>query len=336
MPVRVNQGEPSLFELDTGASHSSIAPERATELALGGSNAPVLDLSGLDVSFSELAQIPKPQFATRFGRPYQGTLGNDFLMTVVADIDYARQTMQIYDPNVYKYKGHGKGIRLTFVDGIPVIKAKAVVDGHGVDGDFVVNTALDAPVLIFQRYADAHRISLHKSIPAASMPIAGGAESALGRLDRFQIGPYVAEAGLVVFSRQDSPATHDSRLAGEIGAAMLRRFGVVFDYSHQEIFFAPNGEFNSEDFEDMSGLTITASGPNLRTFEITDVRSNTPGADAGLRKGDMIEGIDGDAAADLSLSDIRGLFHLLGPPLELLITRNGKTSNKSLQMHRLL
>jgi hypothetical protein len=336
VPVRVNQGEPSLFEVDTSARESSIDPGRATRLGLSAASSPVLNLSGLDVSFPNFAESPKPDFGARLGRPYQGTLGNDFLRAVVADIDYQRETMQLYDPDVYKYKGHGKGLRVTFVDGLPVVKAKAVIDGRGIDGDFLVNTALDAPVLIFQKYADARRVPLHKPISAASMPIAGADEATLGRLQRFQIGPYAVEAALVVFSRENPPIAHDAKLAGEIGAEMLRRFGVVFDYPRQQIFFVPNSEFNSEDYEDMSGLTITAGGPNLKKFEIRDVRPNTPGADASLRKGDIIEGINGDAAADLSLADIRSLFRQLGPPLELVISRNGKTVKTSLQMHRLL
>ncbi len=336
VPVGVNQGEPSLFELNTSARDSSIDPSRAAELGLGAAKSPVLNLSGLDVSFSSLAETPRPEFAARLGRPYRGTLGNDFLEAVVADIDYARETMQLYDPDVYKYKGRGKGVRVTFIDGLPVVKAKAVIEGHGIDGNFLVNAGLDAPVLIFQKYADVHHISLHKPISAASMPIAGAKEATLGRLQKFQIGPYTVQAALVVFSRQNPPIAHNAKLAGEIGAEMLRRFGVAFDYARQQIFFTPNSEFNSEDFEDMSGLTISAGGPNLKKFEITDVRPYTPGADAGLRKGDIIEGINGDAAADLSLADIRSLFHQLGPPLELVVTRNGKTFKASLQMHRLL
>lgn len=336
VPVRLNEGAPSLFELDTTAPSSSIDPARAAELELGRENSTVLNLSGLDVSFSELAHTPNPDFAARFGRPNQGTLGNDFLASVVANIDYARQTMQLYDPSVYKYPGHGKAVRVTFVDGIPVVKAKATIEGRSVEADFAVNTALDAPVLIFYRYAEAHRLSLRKSISAASLPIQNAEQDTLGRLDRFQIGPYTVEASLVLLSRQNPPTNHDPKLAGEIGAEMLRRFGVVFDYPNQKIFFDPNSEFNSEDFEDMSGLTISASGPNLKKFEITDVRPNTPGADAGLRKGDIIEGIDGDAAADLSLADIRKLFHQLGPHYPVEVTRNGKTFNTNLQMHRLL
>lgn len=336
VPVRVNQGEPSLFELDTSARESSIDPVRAKDLGLGAVKSPVLNLSGLDLSFSSLAETPRAEFAARFGRPYQGTLANDFLNAVVADIDYARETMQLYDPGVFKHKGRAKGVRVSFVDGLPVVKAKAVIDGRGIDGTFLVNTALDAPVLIFQKYADSHRLSLHKPISAASMPIAGAAQATLGRLQKFQIGAYTVQASLVVFSRENPPIARDAKLAGEIGADMLRRFGVVFDYPRQLIFFDPNSEFNSEDFEDMSGLTITAGGPNLKKFEITEVRPNTPGADAGLRKGDIIEGINGDAAADLSLADIRRLFRQLGPPLEAVITRNGKTVKASLQMHRLL
>lgn len=336
IPARVNQSEPSLFELDTTAPDSSIAPERAAELGLGKLASPVLNLSGLDISFANFAEIPKPDFASRFGRPYQGTLGNDFLSSVVADIDYARETMRLYDPAVYKYTGHGKRLRLTFVNGIPVVKAKLTAEGRSIDANFVVNTALDAPVLVFDRYAEAHNISQHKSIPGASLPLPGAENDAVGRLDRFQIGPYAVQAALVVFSRQNPPANGATNLAGEIGARMLRRFGVVFDYARSQIFLDPNSEFNSEDFEDMSGLTIVASGPNLKRFEITKVRPGTPGADAGLRKGDIIEGIDGDAAADLSLPELRKLFRQLGPPHDVVVTRNGKTLTVKLRMHRLL
>ncbi len=336
VPVRVNQGEPSLFELDTTARTSSIDPVRAKELGLGRVTTPVLNLSGLDVLFSGFAESPQPGFAARFGRDYRGTLGNDFLASVVADIDYARQTMRLYDPAVYKYTAHGKAVRVTFVDGMPVVKAKVNVEGRSIDADFAVNTALDAPVLIYDRYAEAHRLSLRKSISAASLPLEGSENDAIGRLERFQIGPYQVEASLVVFSRQNPPASHDSRLAGEIGAEMLRRFGVVFDYARGEIFFDPDSEFNSEDFEDMSGLTVIAEGPNLKKFEVTEVRPNTPGADAGLRKGDIIEGINGEAAADLSLTDLRKLFQQLGPAYDLVITRNKKTFHATMQMRRLL
>jgi C-terminal processing protease CtpA/Prc len=92
---------------------------------------------------------------------------------------------------------------------------------------------------------------------------------------------------------------------------MLRRFTVIFDYAHQQIIFDPNGEFRDDDREDMSGISIVARGPNLKNFEVTQVRSGTPGADAGIEKGDAIAGVDGEPAADLTLAELRNLFRVL-------------------------
>jgi PDZ domain len=337
IPVRVNQGEPSLFELDSTARVSSIDPGRGAELGLGILTSPTLNLSGVNIALPGLPEEAHPNFAERFGRPYQGTLGNDFLASVVAEVDYARETLQLYDPAVYKYSGHGKSFRLAFVEGMPVLKAKFQIEGgRTTEADFIVDTALDAPVLIFDRDADSHSLFPRRTISAASLPLKGAEGDVVARMNRFQLGPYTVESSLAVISRQDPPTKQDARIAGEIGTGMLRRFGVVFDYAHQQILLDPNSEFHSEDFEDMSGLTIVAGGPNLRRFEITEVRPDTPGADAGLRKGDIIEGIDGDAAADMSLAEIRKLFHQIGTPYNVVITRGGKTLTVMLGMHRLL
>jgi PDZ domain len=337
IPVRVNQGEPSLFELDSTARVSSIDPGRSAELGLGMLTSPVLNLSGVNIALPALPEEAQPTFAARFGRRYQGTLGNDFLASVVAEVDYARQTLQLYDPAVYKYSGHGKSFHLEFVAGMPVVKAKFQIEGgRTTEADFIVNTALDAPALLFDRGALKGSISGRRTISAASLPLDGAEGDVIARMNRFQLGRYTVESSLAVISRQDPPTKQDARIAGEIGAGMLRRFGVVFDYAHQQILLDPNSEFQSEDFENMSGLTIVAGGPNLRRFEITEVRPDTPGADAGLRKGDIIEGIGGDPAAEMSLADIRKLFHQIGTPYSVVITRGGKTLTVMLGMHRLL
>ncbi len=86
----------------------------------------------------------------------------------------------------------------------------------------------------------------------------------------------------------------------------------------------------------MSGLAIVATGSNLKTFEVTEVRSGTPGADAKIQKGDVIAGIDDEAAADLSLAAIRKLLRQPGTKYKLLIQRNGQTLTVTLQTRRLI
>jgi len=339
LPVHVNQSGPSLFQLDSTAAVSSVDPGRAAELGIADLRAPVLNLSGVDVSLASLAATANNDFAARVGRPYEGTLGNDFLAGVVVEVDYARQTVRLYDPAAYQYPGRGTSVHFTLVAGMPVVQAKfSMTSGKSLDADFAVNTALDAPILIFGRYAAAHRLfSSHlKTIPAPDLPPNAAGNAILGRLKSFQIGSYVIQAPIAEFLQRNTPAEGDVQLAGELGAGMLRRFTVIFDYAHQQLILAPNSDLHDDDREDMSGISIIAGGPNLKRFEVIQVRPGTPGADAGIQKRDTIAGVDDEAAADLTLADLRKLFCQLGHPYKLLIDRDGKTFVATMKLRPLL
>jgi C-terminal processing protease CtpA/Prc len=111
---------------------------------------------------------------------------------------------------------------------------------------------------------------------------------------------------------------------------------VVFDLSHQRVYLDPNLQINHTAQEDMSGLSILAQGVNLKTFEIVQVRSGTPGSDAGLKEGDVIAGIDEEPAADLTLSAIRDLFRQVGHEYKLLIDRHGQSLPITIKMRKLV
>jgi C-terminal processing protease CtpA/Prc len=66
------------------------------------------------------------------------------------------------------------------------------------------------------------------------------------------------------------------------------------------------------------------------------VRPGTPGADAGLKEGDVIVGVDEEPAADLSLSAIRDLFRQVGHEYKLLIDRHGQSLPITIKMRRLV
>jgi hypothetical protein len=256
----------------------------------------------------------------------------------VIEVDYARQTVRLYDPATYQYSGHAKSLPLTFVGGMPVVQAKLNTGHKEVEAGFVVNTALDASLAISDKFAQAHRLfSSHmKTIPDADLHLGGGQGVVLARMGEFQIGPYAIEQPIAAFSSGSLPADNDPRIGGEIGAGALRRFKVIFDFPRQEMILDPNGNFRSDDHEDMSGISIIAGGPGLKRFEVTQVRSGTPGSDAKIQKGDVIAGVDEEAAADLSLADIRGLFRQVDQKHKLLIERDGKTLTVTIQTRHLL
>lgn len=351
VPVRVNGSKTFLFELDSVAATSSLDPERATQLGIslqtasstsdshGAMQNAVLELPGLQIPMTSLPAISRRKFAEQTGQPSLGVLGKDFFDRVVIEVDYVRQTVQLYDPSVFTYSGPGKSFPVSFAGETPLLRAKAEILGHKtVDADFVLDTALDSAIVFYRAFTDAERISAahFKTVSASYPEIDDGAKILLGRLKGFQIGPYTVESPVAVFSQSNSSATANKKIAGAIGSDFLRRFTVIFDFPHQRIILEPNLQFNHSADEDMSGLSLIAKGANLKTFEIVQVQPGTPAADAGIRQGDVIVAVDDEAAADLTLAAIRDLFRQVGHEYKLLIDRKGESLTVSIKMHRLI
>jgi PDZ domain len=339
-PVRVNQSEPWLFVLDSTAASSSIDSAVANALGASVSANPVLNLDGFDLPVAGLPASPRKDFAAALGRPYEGTLGEELFSSAIVSLDYARQTAQVYDPDTFHYSGPGKALPLRFEGPLPVVQAKFEVTGKTFEADFAIDTALDAGVLISKDYAAKHKVlpsHIHRVI-ATDDPLDANAVAV--RFKTFQLGPYSAEGPIADFG-DTLPALKDAKpgdakLAGEIGGGMLRRYTAIFDYPHKQLILQPNTSLPDDDPGDMSGLSLVASGPALRRFQVVAVQPGSPGAEAKIQKGDVIAGVDMEPAADFSLADLRGLFTQVGHTYKLLLDRNGQEVQVSVQMHRLL
>lgn len=335
LPLRVNRSVPSLFRLDSSESTTSISPARLTELSPPITQTTILNFAGFDLPIKSLLAVDKRDFAAQVGRTYEGTLGNDFLSCVVAEIDYARQTVRVYDPGPYVYAGNGKKLPLTSVEGLPVVRTKVTLPkGKPFEADFVLNTALDAGIVISNRYAGAHHLPSLKTIPADDPQLSADPGTVAARVKEIQIGDYAVEEAIAEFTSAKMPFGDNDKIAGEIGGGTLRRFTVVLDYPHQQIILAPNLHVHEDDHEDMSGLSLIALGPGLKTFQVTQVAPGSPAAHAGIEAGDVLVGIDQDPAADLTLQEFLDLFRQVGHQYKLVISHNGQTREVLLVMRR--
>jgi hypothetical protein len=345
IPVRIDQAKSLLFELNSGAAATSVDPGYVPTVSnsTGASDSTIrnclLTLPGVQLPMSALVVADKNDFGSQTGLLYQGTLGADFFNRLVIVVDYLRQTVQLYDPATFKYSGTGKSFPATFLGTAPVIHAKFEVSGRRpLEAGFEVNTALDAAIVFSKAYTEAHRFSSwrFKTIAVSYPQIDAGSKIFLGRLKTFQIGPYTVQEPVAAFSQSNLAKGGDATVAGAIGADFLRRFTVIFDLPHQRIIIEPNLGFNKFAEEDMSGLSIVAKGSNLKTFEIVRVQPGTSAASNGIHEGDIIAGVDTEAAADMTLPALRNLFCQVGHKYKLLIERNGKTQEVVLEMKRLI
>jgi membrane-associated protease RseP (regulator of RpoE activity) len=80
----------------------------------------------------------------------------------------------------------------------------------------------------------------------------------------------------------------DANIAGFIGAEILDRFTVIWDYPGKNMFLSPNHALGTPFDTDASGLHLISPGPEYQRVIIDNVLPGSPAAIAGLELDDEI------------------------------------------------
>jgi carboxyl-terminal processing protease len=84
----------------------------------------------------------------------------------------------------------------------------------------------------------------------------------------------------------------------------------------------------------MSGATLLASGPDLRSIVVLSVMDGSAASEAGIKPNDVLETIDGKAATGVTLQQIKQMFMRDGATYSLQIRRAGELVPLTLQLRR--
>jgi S1-C subfamily serine protease len=98
-------------------------------------------------------------------------------------------------------------------------------------------------------------------------------------------------------------------LAGNLGAAVLDRFRIVFDYQARTVTFYPEPGVQKPFRRNLSGMSISQARPDA--LDVLSVREGSPAFAAGTRAGDRIIVVNGKNVGEYEL----GVYDLL-PLLE--------------------
>ncbi len=352
-------GRPLWFIFDTGDKYAVIDLPVARLLGLdlgppipvGGAGAATVtgnlvqrgdvQVAGLD-GFSQplFIALPMDTISRAEGREVAGLLGQDFIRQFVVDIDYRRHTLTLHDKAGFVYTGHGQALDIAFgPSGLPQAHARIVdATGHAVDGAFTIDTGSTGALILNTPFV-AQNYLLQQG--QATLPLRGGAgvggdlQGQVGRVAALELAGFTVDKPYAVFAEATSGVFAASDVAGNIGSQILQTFKVTLDDDHGRIYLEPNDGFAAPLDYDMSGITLAASGPGFRTFTLSVVTPNTPGAAGGLAAGDRLTAIDGRPATTYSLSDLRALFSHPGK-VSLTVERAGAQRTVSLDLRPLI
>jgi predicted aspartyl protease len=344
------------FLLDT-ASPSVLSVKAATRLGLegesgflGGRNSeskfPIqvlhnvtVRLAGVELDQPAVSSFDLDLMQTALGHPIDGILGTPFFESFVVVIDYSARRLELRDPKHFRYTGRGHEATIARDGGFPYVRGRLKLPGRDrLEGDFLVDTGADSAALLFSPFVTAHRLldPAVKTDTSEGFSAEGANFGAVLRAEWLELGPFQFREPIVELSRSTKGLTADPHHAGLLGGAVLSRFRTIWDYARNRMILEVNARYRDPFPYDASGVSLSAQGPDLSTFEIRRVAPGSPGAQAGLAVGDVVLAIDGRPVKEITLRGIRQLFSKDGQQYVLSVLREGEIRRLTLKCRRLL
>jgi len=275
------------------------------------------------------------------GRTVDGFLGYDFLSRFIVEIDYANRRVSVRDPNGFRYSGAGEVIPIEITRGnIFVSTYLTLPDRKRASGMFMVDTGWRSALTLTSPFVANQELTtaVPKTVEAVTgMGIGGPTIDTIARMPGLKLGRYEVENFVADFSHAKGGVLSQGDFAGIIGAEILRRFKVTFDYPHHRMILETNAAFRAPYEFDMSGLFVTSDGATFKAFKVYNVIKDSPGAQAGIQEGDVIVAIDDRPASDFTLEEIRQMFkETEGKEHKLTVKRYGQVLTAQLRLRRVI
>jgi hypothetical protein len=313
-------------------------------------------------------------FSSQLGIPVHGIIGYEFFKNHFIEINYSRKRLNIYKNNqdfsINKLKQYDEipislELQKPYIETFTSlndkeVKTKLLVDSGGSDAMWLFENKknIQSPQIYFNDFL-GHGFS-------------GSIYGKRSRIEKLQIGKQ--EILYPTISFPDSLSIQNANMVegrnGSIGGEILKRFDVLFDYHNKKMYLKKNSNFNEAFNYNMSGIEIQHNGLQwikeeleLKTkfvnsemsvidqqeksvkynfllkpiYEVTNVREDSPGAIAGIRKGDIIGKINGNWAFKYKLKDITELLQSEeGRIITMEVERKGVILKLKFQLKKIL
>jgi membrane-associated protease RseP (regulator of RpoE activity) len=294
-----------------------------------------LRLGGAEVKNQVFVVAPMEPMTKIEGVGMPGMVGYETFRRFVTRIDYGKGTVTLIMPGAFDAKDAGMPIPFNFNGN--TIEATALY--NGVSGNFTIDTGSRSSITLTAPFAAAHHLNVDgKTADAVTgWGVGGPTRSIPLRGDTLQLGSMTIHGPVVELSTDTKGAFADTALAGNIGAAILKRYVVTLDYEHRLMYLKPTaGTVADLDTFDRAGVWFNL-GDN-GDFSVVDVTKNAPADQAGLKIGDEIVAIDGKPTSSLKLYDVRRMLRNEAPgtTVTFAVKRGGDTQNVAVTLRDLI
>lgn len=291
------RGKPLRMLVDTAAPRTTFDPRSGVK----DGEAVELDIGGQVFRAPKAGMMDLAFFETSEGLHLDGVLGMDLFQRFAVEMDYDAGLVRLHDAGSYCYSGNADIVPVAIRGSKPFIEAKLKMPGREeLTREYLLDTG-SGGALVDELFEPAGE----------------------------PIGPDLGRAEHVIIGRFRFEGANGTTGTARIGGELLKRFNVIADFSRNRMILEPSRHFADALLFDTSGLELD------NDFRIVQVYPRTPGAEADLRKDDVIVEVDGQPVARFGLNRLRLMFHQVREH-QLKIRRGEKELMVPLKLRKLL
>ncbi len=331
LPIKINQSDTLNFILDTGAGHTLITdPQIAKSLDLPRirnitiqgiqkdhnigayiSNIDIMNLSSITSSKHGVLVVDEDvlHLSEYAGIRIHGLLGYDIFSKFIVKIDYELKRVVFYNPEKFRSKAKGERLAIKFHQQKPYVQANVIVDdSQKVEVDLIVDLGAGHALSLEQHTGTSIKIP-EKSIKTyLGTTLAGSVYGSLARIKGLELGSYKLENILTSFPDSTWFVYKIPEREGNLGNDVLKRFDLVIDYPHSQLFLKPNSYFKNPFYTNSSGIYFLAEAPDYKTYKISYISPSSPAEKAGLEIGDVLIAVNNEMAANAEMGRLYKQF----------------------------
>lgn len=290
---------------------------------------------------------PDFNLSSHIGIPVNGIIGYQFFRNNLVEINYKKKKVIVYKDtkkNRFKIEKKFSTIPITIEKLKPYLKSTVNQDSRNVPVKLLIDVGNSDAIWLFQDRSELIKVPQKNFDDFLGRGFSGDVEGKRGRIEKFQMADFEFNNPVVAFP--DSISIRNVTMVpdrmGSVGGEIMRRFTVIFDYQKQQMFLKKNSDYQAPFSYNKSGVEVQhnglqwvqetvrmetvpmakrneSDGVNVANefkykfqlkpiYEIANVRKNSPAANSGLKKGDIILFINNNPIHKHSLQEINALF----------------------------
>lgn len=338
VPVILNNQLPLKFILDTGVRTTILTEKTYSDILQleytkkysiagpGGeklieayvTNNVSIDLPGVHGQGHTMLVLETDYLELRnfLGADIHGVLGYEIFSRFIVEVDYANKFLTLIHANHFKPSRKYQTLKMIVEDTKPYILTEVTMDDTTrVKVKLLVDSGASHGLILEPETDSRLRLPLKNLESIIGRGLGGIITGKVGRIKSLEVGKYHVDNLIANFPDANSYndtlkiGTYNAFRNGAIGGEVLSRFTIIFDFPNEKLYIKKNKDFKKGFYFNLSGLDIKAKGASLRSYEVSEVRKDSPGAKAGVRVGDQLLSVNGFPASSLDLNSINGFLN---------------------------